>query len=76
MIGTAVTKDKKRRVEKELGLEAASRLEEQDAEEGRSGDSDLEDDDDDDSSSSSDDDQTWTKEVKKEHRNIQVILPL
>jgi hypothetical protein len=35
----------------------------------RSGDSDLEDEDDD---SSSDDDQAWTKEVKKEHKNIQV----
>ncbi len=34
----------------------------------RSGDSDLEDGDD----SSSDDDQAWTKEVKKEHKNIQV----
>ncbi len=34
----------------------------------RSGDSDLEDEDD----SSSDDDQAWTKEVKKEHKNIQV----
>ena len=34
----------------------------------RSGDSDLEDEDD----SSSDDDQAWTKELKKEHKNIQV----
>jgi len=38
--------------------------------EARSGDSDLEDEAED--SSSSDDDQTWTKEVKKEHKNIQV----
>jgi hypothetical protein len=36
----------------------------------RSGDSDLEDDNENDSSS--DDDQAWTKEVKKEHKNIQV----
>jgi hypothetical protein len=34
----------------------------------RSGDSDLEDEEED----SSDDDQAWTKEVKKEHKNIQV----
>ena len=61
-------------MEKELGQPRDNPEEAEEEEEaGRSGDSDLEEDEDS-SSSSSDDDQTWTKEVKKEHKNIQVRL--
>lgn len=67
---TKLDKDKKKKVEKELGLATSQTLqqeEEMSEEEERSEDSDLEEEE-----SSSDDDQAWTKEVKKEHKNIQL----
>eukprot|EP00092_Neocalanus_flemingeri_P000012 GFUD01000012.1.p1 GENE.GFUD01000012.1~~GFUD01000012.1.p1 ORF type:complete len:702 (+),score=282.39 GFUD01000012.1:61-2166(+) len=58
-------KDKKKEFERKYGIK------ESDDEDHNSGDSDIPMDDSEENDASSDDDQDWTKELKKEHRNIQ-----
>merc|ERR1712183_1122233 len=58
-------KDKKKEFERKYGVK------ESDDEDRNSDDSDIAMDDSEGNDESSDDDQEWTKEVKKEHRNIQ-----
>jgi len=58
-------KDKKKEFERKYGVKGS------DDEDRNSEDSDMDDNESEDEDESSDDDQEWTKEVKKEHRNIQ-----